>query len=140
MNSPSPESSVLKDLSIVKVSPETDALVERDMPDAEESVKQETKNLVEALKRKAQAEVQSAQNVALDSYLAAVQTAKEAVTETKLIEPDQIERSANLLAQDAQDNWQNMVDEMTLLGDRLAEAAQAAWDVLTRPKSEEERS
>ncbi|PZD70981.1 hypothetical protein C1752_08642 [Acaryochloris thomasi RCC1774] len=133
--SPSPpEPSIPRDLAIVKVSPETDALVERDMPDAEESVKQETKNLVEALKRKAQAEVQGAQNVALDTYLAAVQTAKEAVNETQLIDPKQIERSANLLAQDAQDNWQGMVDEMTLLGDRLAEAAQAAWDVLTRPK------
>ncbi len=137
MNQSTPEPSVPKESAIVEVSPETDALVEQDMPGADDALKQETKDLVEAIKRRAQAEVQAAQNLTQETYLSALHRAKAAVEETRLIDAERIERSANLLLKEAEDNWQGMIDEMTRFGDRLAEAAQAAWDVLTRPKSDD---
>lgn len=131
----SDETHTSKESAIIPVSPETDALVERDMPDAEESLKLETKALVEAIKKRAQTEIQAAQDLSRETYLTAVRQAKEAVEQTQLINPEQIEHSAELLIQDAQKNWDAVVNEISTLGDRLAEAAQLAWETLTQPKS-----
>jgi hypothetical protein len=38
------------------------------------------------------------------------------------------------LQQEAEKNWQVVVDEVTGLGDRLSEAAKAAWEKLMPPK------
>lgn len=35
-----------------------------------------------------------------------------------------------MIQRDVEKNWQKTVDEITTLGDRLQEAAQAAWDIL----------
>ncbi len=61
--------------------------------------------------------------------------ARETIEETKLIDPDRLEQSVQLIQQEAQKNWQSIADEIQRLGDRLTEAAKAAWNVLTQPKS-----
>ena len=115
---------------IVKVSPETDALVEQEMKGQDEQIKDETKALVEAMRKRAQSEIENAQTLTQDAYLNAVRTAREALEQNELLNPKRIEYSAEMIQRDVEKNWQKTVDEITALGDRLQEAAQAAWDIL----------
>jgi hypothetical protein len=121
--------------SKIIISAETDALVEQAMADQTADLKQETKALIEAIKKRAQSEIQTAQDLTRESYLNAVRQAREAIEQTQLIDPDRIEQSVQLIQQEAQKNWQSVIDEIHALGDRLSEAAKAAWNILTQPKS-----
>ncbi|WP_036477526.1 hypothetical protein [Myxosarcina sp. GI1] len=115
---------------IVPVSPETDALVEREMAGENDAVKDETKALVEAIRMRAQSEIENAQTLTQDAYLNAVRSAREAVEQNELLDPKRIEHSVEIIQRDARENWEKTVEEIYKLGDRLQEAAQAAWDVL----------
>ncbi|MBE9045268.1 hypothetical protein IQ255_12825 [Pleurocapsales cyanobacterium LEGE 10410] len=119
-----------KETDIVHVSPETNALVEKEMEGQDEQIKKETKALVEAIKKRAQSEIENAQTLSQDAYLNAVRNAREALEQNELLNPKRIEHSVEMIQRDAQENWQKTVDEITALGDRLQEAAQVAWDIL----------
>lgn len=122
-----------KETAIV-VSSETQELVKTGMPNATEQVQRETMELIEAIKRRAQVETQNATEFTRDAYLNAVHQAKEAVENTQLFVPERITQSWELLQKDAEKNWDSIVKEITAVGDRLTEAAKAAWDVLTAPR------
>jgi hypothetical protein len=119
-----------KETTIVPVSPETDALVEKEMAGETDQIKQETKALIEAIKKRAQSEIENAQTLTQDAYLNAVRSAREAIEQNKLLDPKRIEHSVEIIQKDAQENWQKIVDEIAAFGDRLQEAAQVAWDIL----------
>ncbi|HHP7230781.1 MAG TPA: hypothetical protein ACFCUY_07985 [Xenococcaceae cyanobacterium] len=119
-----------KETTIVPVSPETNALVEQEMAGESDQIKAETKALVEAIRKRAQSEIENAQTLTQDAYLNAVRSAKEAIASNQLLDPKRIEHSVEMIQRDAQENWQKTVDEITALGDRLQEAAQVAWDIL----------
>jgi gas vesicle protein len=121
--------------SDIVISPETDALVEQEMAGQNADLKEETKALIEAIKKRAQSEIQTAQDLTREGYLSAVRQAREAIEQTQLIDPDRIEHSVQLIQEEAQKNWQSITDEIQSLGDRLSEAAKAAWNALTQPKS-----
>jgi gas vesicle protein len=121
--------------SDIVISPETDALVEQEMTGQNADLKEETKALIEAIKKRAQSEIQTAQDLTREGYLSAVRQAREAIEQTQLIDPDRIEHSVQLIQEEAQKNWQSIMDEIQNLGDRLSEAAKAAWNALTQPKS-----
>jgi hypothetical protein len=120
--------------AIVEVSPETHALVEEEMPTANEQVKHETKALVEAIKRRAQSEAKGAGELTLDAYLTAVRSAREAIEQNKVFDADRVEYSMWLIQKEAEKNWQSIIEQASTLGDRLAEAAKAAWEALTAPR------
>lgn len=124
-NTPEPN-----ETDIVPVSPETDALVEQEMTGQDEQIKAETKALVEAIRKRAQSEIENAQTISQDAYLNAVRNAREALEKNELLNPKRIEHSVEMIQRDAEANWQKTVDEISALGDRLQEAAQAAWDIL----------
>ncbi|RMF21849.1 MAG: hypothetical protein D6756_11630 [Cyanobacteria bacterium J083] len=115
---------------IVPVSAETEALVEREMAGESDELKAETKALVEAIKKRAQAEIENAQTLTREAYLKAVRTARERLEQNELLDPKRIEHSVEIIQKEAQENWQKIVDEITSFGDRLQEAAQTAWDIL----------
>lgn len=119
-----------QETSMVRVSPETNDLVEREMVGQDEQIKAETKALVEAIRKKAQSEIENAQTITQDAYLNAVRSAREALEKNQLLDPKRIEHSVTMIQRDAEKNWQKTVDEMASIGDRLQEAAQAAWDIL----------
>lgn len=119
-----------KETDIVRVSSETNDLVEQEMAGQDDQVKAETKALVEAIKTRAQSEIENAQTITQDAYLNAVRSAREAVEQNQLFEPKRIEHSVNMIQRDAEKNWQKTVDEIANFGDRLQEAAQTAWDIL----------
>ena len=123
--------------AIVEVTPQTDEMVEKEMAGASDDVKNETKALIDAIKKRAQVEAQSAGTLTRETYLNAVRQAREAIEDNPIIERDRIEHAFDMIQQEAQKNWDSVVTEIQDLGDRLQAAAQAAWDVLTseRPKS-----
>ena len=121
--------------AIVEVSPQTDALVEQEMPDASDDMRRETKALVDAIRKRAQAEAQAAGDLTRETYLTAVRQAREAIEQNKLIDPDQIEKSFEMLQQDAEKNWNAIAAEIESFGTRLSDAAKAAWDTLMGTKS-----
>lgn len=119
-----------EETTIVPVSPETNALVEQEMAGESDQLKAETKALVEAIRKRAQSEIENAQTLTQEAYLNAIRSARKAVENNSLLDPKRIEDSVEMIQRDAQENWQKTVDEITALGDRLQEAAQAAWDIL----------
>lgn len=134
-NQPSTETSAL-----AEVSPQTSAIVETELAHEPDDVRQETQALIEAIKQRAQQEAQTAEDLAKsagdftrETYLKLVRQAREAVEQNRLIDPDEIQRSAQQLQADAEKNWEALVKEVTDLSDRLSEAAKAAWEKLVTP-------
>lgn len=138
VNRPNNEPIVPEERALVEYSEETRAIVNQDptMANASDEVKNETMALIEAMRRRAQSEAQGAGNLARDTYLNAVRQAKEAIEQNKVFDPERIEYSFKLLQMDAEKNWESIVKEVSTLGDRLADAAKAAWDALTAPRSD----
>ncbi|NEP85134.1 MAG: hypothetical protein F6K39_47815 [Okeania sp. SIO3B3] len=125
------EPNVPKDRAIVEV--ETDS---NQITSSSESTdpKQETEELVEAIKRLAQSEMEAAGEFTRDSYIQAVKQARETIERIRLIDPQKIEEAGKNIEKDIETNWETMVKEVQDFGDRLVKAGQAAWDVLTAPK------
>lgn len=128
------ESGVPKERSVTEYDPAMHALIKQEMPDASEDVQNETLKLIEAIKRRAQSEVNGAGELTRDAYLNAVRQAREAIEQNKIFDTEQIEKSFELLQRDAQKNWEGIVAEISSFGDRLADAAKAAWETLTAPR------
>jgi glycosyltransferase A (GT-A) superfamily protein (DUF2064 family) len=119
---------------LVEISPQTNELVEKEMAGETDQVKHETKALIDAIKKRAQAEAHSAGNLTRETYLNAVRQAREAIEANQLIERDRIEQSITLIQAEAEKNWNSVLKEVSDLGDRIQQAAKAAWDVLTAPR------
>lgn len=117
-----------------QISPQTNELVETEMAGESDDLKNETKALIDALKKRAQSEAQSAGTLTREAYLNAVRRARETIEGNQLIERDRIEYSFSLIQKEAEKNWNSVVKEVAELGDRLADAAKAAWEVLTAPR------
>lgn len=117
-----------------QVSSQTSDLVDTEMANESDDLKDETKALIDALKKRAQAEAQSAGTLTRETYLSAVRRARETIEQNQLIERDRIENAFELIQKEAEKNWQSVLKEATELGDRLADAAKAAWEVLTAPR------
>lgn len=128
------EPTVPKESALVEYSEDTKDLVNQNMPNESDEVKNETMALIEAIKRRAQSEAKGAGDLTRDTYLTAVRQAREAIEQNKLFDPDRIEDSFKLLQMDAQRNWEAIVKEVASFGDRLADAAKAAWETLTAPR------
>lgn len=128
------ENTIPKERAIVEYNAETDALLESEMAGQTDEVKNETRALIEAIRRRAQAEAEGASNLTRDAYLTAIRSAKDAIEQNPLFERDRVEYSFKLLQMDAEKNWESIVKEVSTFGDRLADAAKAAWDTLTAPR------
>lgn len=117
-----------------QISSQTSDMVENEMAGESEDLKSETKALIDALKKRAQSEAQNAGTLTREAYLNAVRKARETLEQNQLIERDRIEHSFELIKKEAEKNWESVVKEVAEIGDRLADAAKAAWDALTAPR------
>jgi hypothetical protein len=119
---------------IVEISPQTDEIVETEMAGETDEIKRETKALIEALKRRAQTEAESAGTLTRETYVNAVRQAREAIERERLISRDRLENSWATMQEETEKNWHLLVKEITDFGDRLQDAAQAAWDAFNAPR------
>lgn len=117
-----------------QISAQTSDLVETEMAGESDDLKSETKSLIDALKKRAQIEAQTAGTVTREAYFTAVRRAREKIENEQLIEPERIEHSFELIKKEAEKNWESVIKEVAEVGDRLADAAKAAWNVLTAPR------
>ena len=117
-----------------QISSQTSDLVETEMAGESDDLKSETKALIDALKKRAQTEAQSAGTLTREAYLNAVRKARETLEQNQFIERDRIEYSFELIQKEAEKNWQSVIKEVSEIGDRLADAAKAAWETLTAPR------
>lgn len=117
-----------------QVSSQTSELVESEMAGESDDLKSETKALIDALKKRAQSEAQSAGTLTREAYLNAVRRARETLEQNQLIERDRIENAFELIQKEAEKNWNSVLKEVAEIGERLADAAKAAWEALTAPR------
>jgi hypothetical protein len=104
--------------------------------DSTNLIKSETEALIDAIKRRAEAEIKAAGDLSRETYLNAVRQAREALEQNQLIERDRIEQSVQQIQQEAEKNLRSVVSEVESFGTRLSDAAKAAWTTLTQPKDE----
>ncbi|BAY78729.1 hypothetical protein NIES25_52050 [Nostoc linckia NIES-25] len=123
---------------IVEISSQTDELVEIEMAGESDEVKRETKALIEALKRRAQTEADSAGTLTRETYLNAVRRARELIEGRKVIERDrlQLENAWVVIQDEAQRNWYLMMKDLLDFNYRLQKAAKAAWEAFNHPYSQ----
>jgi predicted ATP-dependent endonuclease of OLD family len=119
---------------VVEISSQTNEMVEAEMVGETDEVKHETKALIEALKRRAQAEAESAGTLTRETYLNAVCQAREAIEGEKLIERDRLEHAWAVIQEDTEKNWHLLWKEFADFGDRLQSAAKAAWEAFNAPR------
>lgn len=103
-------------------------------------IKIETKALVNAIRTRTQIELQNASDLTREAYLSTVRQVKDNLETNQLIDPEEIEKLFQTLQQETEKNWQSISDEISDFGNRLTEAAQAAWDILTEPNKRDERN
>lgn len=123
---------------IVEISSQTDELVEIEMAGESDEVKRETKALIEALRKRAQAEADSAGTLTRETYLNAVRRARELVEGRKVMEGDRIhlENAWAVIQDEAQRNWHLMMKDFVDFNYRLQKAAKAAWEAFNHPYSQ----
>ncbi|MEH2410687.1 hypothetical protein [Nostoc sp.] len=122
-----------KSIVIVGISSQTDELIETEMAGESDEVKREIKALIEALKRRTQAD--SASTLTRETYLKAVRQARELIEGRKLMERDRLEDSWAIIQDEAERNWHLMMKDVVDFSFRLQKAAIAAWETFNNPYS-----
>jgi hypothetical protein len=88
--------------------------------------------VVDAIKTRAQSQVQGAGEVSREAYLKAVRQAREAVEQNQFIERDRIEQAVDQIQKETEKNWHVVVGEIESIGSRLTEASKSAFQALTK--------
>ncbi len=88
--------------------------------------------VVDAIKTRAQSQVQDAGEISREAYLKAVRHAREAVEQNKFIERDRIEQAVDQIQKESEKNWHVVVGEIESIGSRLTDASKSAWSALTK--------
>jgi len=120
----------IESIEIVEISLQTREIGEID------AVKQETTALLEAIKKRAQAEAETAGTITRETYLNAVRQVREAIERDKLIERDSLEYFWAKIQEELEQNWYLLSKDVTDLGDRLQNAAKAAWEAFNAPRDQ----
>ena len=119
------------------VSSQMDAIVTVEPTEEDDEIKRETQALIAAIRKRAQAEVQSAGDFSRDAYLNAIRQARATVEQSQLvIDPQRLEQTIQTLQNEADKSWHVILGEIESVGFQLADAARLAWQNLmaTRPK------
>lgn len=124
----------IESIETVKINSQTNEVVEDALVGETDDVKLETKALIEAIKKRAQAEALSAGTLTRETYVNAVRQAREAIEGEKLIERDRLEQSWAIIQEELDKNWQLLLKEVTDLGVRFQNAGKAAWEAFTAPR------
>ncbi|MBS3030629.1 MAG: hypothetical protein HCA25_27325 [Dolichospermum sp. DET50] len=121
----------IESIEIVEISLQTREIGETD------AVKQETTALLEAIKKRAQAEAETAGTITRETYLNAVRQVREAIERNKLIERDSLEYSWTVIQEELERNWYLLSKDVTDLGERFQNAAKAAWEAFNSPRNQD---
>lgn len=95
--------------------------------------------LIDTIRMKAQSEAKKLGDFNREAYLTAVRNLTKQVEAMNLFDPDKINDSLQKLQSEAEKNWDLILKQVNDFGDRLNEAAQAAWEAL-RVSPQEKKS
>jgi transcription initiation factor IIE alpha subunit len=125
---------IVESTIVVEISPQTDELVETEMAGESDEVKRETKSLIEALRRRAQSEAESAGKLTRETYLNAVRKARAAIEGEKIMERDRLEYYWAVFQEETERNWHLMMKEFVDFSTRLQNAVKAGWEAFNAPR------
>ncbi len=131
--------SEVKATKIVPVSEETKALVEQKVIDEPDEIKQKMGELIELIKKRAESEIQSTENLTRETYIKAIDQAQDTLKKTEDFFAEQqksLEQYIKELDDRANQNWENFINDWKKMGNRLDRAIDAAWKTLTTPEVE----
>jgi hypothetical protein len=127
---------------VVEISSQTDEIVEAEMIGETDEVKRETKALIEALKRRAQAEAETAGTFTRETYINAVRKIRETIESERtkdrnrlnLDKSDRVEYLWAVFKDESEKNWHLMMKDLVDFSVRLQNAAKAAWEAFNAPR------
>ena len=127
------------------VNEESFAIVRVEPANLDESPAAQTRALLAALNQRVFSELKTAGSVTRETYLKAVQKARESLEQNKLIDPEQFEREAEKYWQSISQGTSQLSTRLgsaaakgaTQLGNRLGAAAKAAWREFLTSQSDE---
>lgn len=125
--------------SEVSVSPETRSLVEQRLPEESDEIKYHLMALIDAIKRRAETQLNSTEDITRDACLTAMRQAQETLQKTGSLFEEQrstLERSIAEIEDAATKRWETLVSNLQKMGNRFDRAANAAWKILTEPDAE----
>ncbi len=138
------ESQVSKESAITTTETEegTVQVVSKESPN---KIQEETTALIDAIRSKALSEAKEAGELARDNYLDAVRRIRQDIEERKLFDPQRIDEAVKYIQKEVEKDWEgvvkewnSVVKEVSSFGDRLNEAAKAAWEILTAPSKDKD--
>ncbi|WP_107668658.1 hypothetical protein [Cyanothece sp. BG0011] len=143
----STESQVPKESAITTTDTEDTAItpevVSEDSSKTPSEIQQETTALIEAIRSKALTEAKEAGELARENYLDTVRRIRQDIEERKLFDPHRIDEAVKYIQTEVEKDWESVVKEwnsvvkeVSSFGDRLNEAAKAAWEILTAPSKD----
>lgn len=121
--------------AIEPVSPETQALVEQNMPDESDDIKRHAMALVDAIKRRAETQIESTETMTREAYVEAMRQAQDSLERTGSFFEEQrktVERNISDVENQATQNWEKLVSDVKKMGNRFDRAVNAAWQELTK--------
>lgn len=116
------------------VSPETRALVERSLPGESDEVQYHAMALIEAIKKRAETQMQATGDMTRENYISAMRQAQSTLETTGSFFTEQRHTLATTLSQiedQANKNWETLISDVQKVGNRIDRAINAAWQVLT---------
>ncbi|BAT52772.1 hypothetical protein NOS3756_17130 [Nostoc sp. NIES-3756] len=127
---------------VVEISSQTDEIVEAEMIGETDEVKRETKALIEALKRRAQAEAETAGTFTRETYINAVRKIRETIERERTMDrnrlnldkSDRVEYLWAVFKDESEKNWHLMMKDFVDFSVRLQNAAKAAWEAFNAPR------
>ena len=143
------ESQVPKESAITPTDPEETAItpevVSEESSKTPSEIQKETTALIDAIRSKALSEAKEAGELARDNYLDTVRRIRQDIEERKLFDPQRIDEAVKYIQKEVEKDWEGVVKEwntvvkeVSSFGDRLNEAAKAAWEILTAPSKDKD--
>ncbi len=143
------ESQVPKETAITTTDTEEKAIptevVSEESSKTPSEIQKETTALIEAIRSKALSEAKEAGELARDNYLDTVRRIRQDIEERKLFDPQRIDEAVKYIQKEVEKDWEgvvkewnSVVKEVSSFGDRLNEAAKAAWEILTAPSKDKD--
>lgn len=122
-------------IPVVEINPQpTQQAVEAEMVNDTDEINQETAALIEAIRNRAQSEAQSAGNLTRETYLNTLRRVRHAIEGEQLIERERLENAFQVVQSEAEKNWEHLLKQLQEFGERLQDAAKAAWDAFNAPR------
>lgn len=139
------ESQVPKDSAITTTEETNVEVVSKEPSKTPSEIQQETTALIDAIRSKALTEAKEAGELARENYLDTVRRIRQDIEERKLFDPQRIDEAVKYIQKEVEKDWDGVVKEwntvvkeVSSFGDRLNEAAKAAWEILTAPSKDKD--